>query len=51
MDGVIMEKDFNLSSISLEQIERIDVLKEETAVAIYGEQGKNGVMIITMKSN
>jgi len=30
-------------------IERIDVLKDAQAVALYGDEGKNGVVIITMK--
>jgi len=32
-----------------EDIESISVLKDAHATAIYGEKGKNGVIIITMK--
>lgn len=35
--------------ISPEEIESIEVLKDESATAIYGEKGKNGVVIISTK--
>ncbi len=52
IDGKIMEglTDENLaSSINPDDIERIDVLKHEKAIAEYGEKGKYGVIKITMK--
>lgn len=39
-----------LNTISPEEIEQIDVLKDGSAAAIYGTRGTNGVIIITTKS-
>jgi len=39
----------SLDGISPESLESISVLKNESAVAVYGEKGKNGVIIITSK--
>ncbi|NEW83708.1 MAG: TonB-dependent receptor [Mariniphaga sp.] len=39
----------SLESISPEEIESIDVLKDGSAAAIYGTRGTNGVIIITTK--
>lgn len=47
IDGVISDKD--LSDISPDDIQTIEVLKGESAVTIYGEKGRNGVIAITMK--
>jgi len=38
-----------LQGINPEEIKSIDVLKNETSTSIYGEDGKNGVVLITMK--
>lgn len=38
-----------LSSININDIESIDVLKDASATAIYGSRGSNGVVIITTK--
>ena len=43
----VLEKD-TLSKISPERIKSISILKDKTATAIYGEKGKNGVIIITL---
>ena len=48
LDGKVMEN-FDIKSISTNDIESIDVLKGESALAQYGEKGKNGVILITMK--
>ena len=43
--------DFNpLSAINPNDIERIEVLKDVSATAIYGSRGANGVIIVTTKS-
>ncbi len=47
IDGVISKKPF--SEISPEEIESINVLKDQTAVKAYGEKGKEGVIEITTK--
>lgn len=43
----VSEKDFN--NINPDTIKAVTVLKNEKAVAIYGEKGKNGVIIIQTK--
>jgi TonB-dependent SusC/RagA subfamily outer membrane receptor len=48
IDGVVAE-DSNIESLSPDNIESISVLKGETAIAKYGEKGKNGVIEITTK--
>jgi TonB-dependent starch-binding outer membrane protein SusC len=48
IDGVQVES--GLSSISPQDIQTIDVLKDAAATAIYGARGANGVIIITTKS-
>ncbi len=49
IDGKRMPKDFNLSSLKPEEIESISVLKDKLAIEAYGEDGKNGVIIIRKK--
>ena len=49
IDGKEQSPDFDLSSISPDQIEKIDVLKCEAALKMAGEKGKNGVIKITLK--
>lgn len=39
----------SLNSIAPEDIERVDVLKDASAAAIYGSRGANGVIVITTK--
>ena len=48
IDGVQVEN--GLSSISPQDIQSIDVLKDASSTAIYGARGGNGVIIITTKS-
>ncbi len=48
IDGFPME-DFNTSSLNMNDIESIDILKDASATAIYGARGANGVVIITTK--
>ncbi|PVH26232.1 M56 family metallopeptidase [Sphingobacterium corticibacter] len=48
VDGVVMlPKDFK--NVNPNNIERIEVLKEGSGTAAYGEKGKNGVLLITTK--
>ncbi len=49
VDGVEKPADFDFSTINPADIQKIDVLKDASATATYGEKGKNGVVIITMK--
>ena len=39
-----------MSAVSPEMIKSISVLKEAAAKSVYGEKGKNGVILITLKS-
>ena len=48
IDGVQVEN--GLATISPQDIQTIDVLKDAAATAIYGARGANGVIIITTKS-
>lgn len=48
IDGVQVES--GLSTLSPQDIQSIDVLKDAAATAIYGARGANGVIIITTKS-
>ncbi|MGM9762625.1 MAG: SusC/RagA family TonB-linked outer membrane protein [Candidatus Cryptobacteroides sp.] len=47
IDGV--PTDLSLSAINTADVERIDVLKDASATAIYGSRGANGVVMITTK--
>lgn len=46
LDGVEIESTDNVNP---DDIESIDVIKDKTAIAVYGEKGKNGVILITSK--
>ncbi len=48
VDGV--QTDNGLSTISPQDIQSIDVLKDAAATAIYGARGANGVIIVTTKN-
>jgi TonB-dependent SusC/RagA subfamily outer membrane receptor len=48
VDGVQMENALN--TLSPQDIQSIDVLKDAAATAIYGARGGNGVIVITTKS-
>lgn len=48
VDGVQVEN--ALSTISPQDIQSIDVLKDAAATAIYGARGANGVIVITTKA-
>lgn len=47
IDGIIGG---NLGTVNANDIERIEVLKDASATAIYGVQGANGVILVTTKS-
>jgi len=48
LDGVPVDED-NFRSLNPNEIERVDVLKDAGATAIYGNRGANGVIVITTK--
>lgn len=47
VDGIITKE---INQIPPQDIERIDVLKDQSATAFYGNKAKNGVILITTKS-
>lgn len=46
VDGQFMD---NINNVNPADIERIEILKDASALAIYGSRGSNGVIIITTK--
>lgn len=48
IDGIISTKE-KISEINPNNIESVDVLKENSATALYGIQGKNGALVIKTK--
>ncbi len=48
LDGVPVDED-SFRSLNPNEIERVDVLKDAGATAIYGNRGANGVIVITTK--
>lgn len=50
IDGVIVGTGFNLNNLNTNDIESLEVLKDATAISIYGTRGANGVILITTKT-
>ncbi|MEO3405228.1 TonB family protein [Mucilaginibacter sp. CAU 1740] len=50
VDGNVQNKNFVLDGLKPEDIESISVLKGESAKAIYGSKGSNGVILIATKA-
>ena len=48
IDGIVQEK-ANLDKIDPKTIATIDVLKGEAATRLYGDKGRDGVIVITLK--
>ena len=48
LDGVVIDKT-QMAAVSPDKIESISVLKDKSATALYGEKGKDGVILITSK--
>ncbi|HMR84382.1 MAG TPA: TonB-dependent receptor plug domain-containing protein, partial [Niabella sp.] len=51
VDGVEMDRTYNLEAVDAEDIESVSVLKDGNANALYGEKGKDGVIIVTTKGS
>jgi N-acetylmuramoyl-L-alanine amidase len=50
--GPLSEEQTNtLSYLDPRTIEKVDVLKGQSAIDLYGEKGKNGVIVITLRKN
>ena len=50
LDGFVVGTNFDLNALNVNDIESIDILKDATAISVYGAQGSNGVVLITTKS-
>jgi len=50
IDGFIVGTSFNLNNINVNDIKSIQVLKDATALSIYGTRGASGVILITTKN-
>ncbi|MEM6840848.1 MAG: TonB-dependent receptor [Bacteroidota bacterium] len=50
IDGFIAGTNFDLNSLNVNDIESIDVLKDASAISIYGTRGANGVILVTTKN-
>ncbi|MDR0573886.1 MAG: TonB-dependent receptor [Tannerella sp.] len=49
VDGIALSADASINDVNPNDIESIEILKDPSAVAIYGVQGSNGVILITTK--
>lgn len=49
IDGVIQAQPFIANTLNPNTIESINILKDATATAAYGDAGKNGVIVVTTK--
>ncbi len=50
VDGFIVGTGFNLNNLNVNDIESIEILKDASALAIYGTRGASGVILITTKN-
>ncbi|GLR17166.1 SusC/RagA family TonB-linked outer membrane protein [Portibacter lacus] len=50
IDGFVSGSGFDLNNINANDVESIEILKDATALAIYGTRGAAGVIIITTKN-
>jgi TonB-dependent SusC/RagA subfamily outer membrane receptor len=50
LDGVPLKKSIELSKLNEEEFESISVLKNPSSISLYGNEGKNGVILITTKT-
>lgn len=51
VDGVEMDRTYSLEAVEAEDIESVSVLKDGSANALYGDKGKDGVIIVTTKGS
>ncbi|HNX56501.1 MAG TPA: TonB-dependent receptor plug domain-containing protein, partial [Prolixibacteraceae bacterium] len=50
LDGKVLDRAPSFDDLSPKNIASVEVLKNESATALYGEKGKNGVIVITSKN-
>jgi len=48
LDGKVIDKS-DIANINADNIESLSVLKSQSATAIYGKKGANGVIVVTLK--
>lgn len=51
VDNVVKDSNFEVNDLNPNDIESISVLNGENANPVYGDKGKNGVIVITTKNN
>ena len=49
LDGVASGNTSLVSTLNLHEIRQIDVLKDVSSTAIYGQRGRNGVLVVTTR--
>ncbi|MCW3092754.1 MAG: TonB-dependent receptor [Ferruginibacter sp.] len=49
VDGIPLSQDASINDINSNDVSSIEILKDASAVAIYGVRGSNGVILITTK--
>ena len=50
IDGVPLKTSFEVSKLNEEEFESVSVLKNPSSISQYGNEGKNGVILITTKA-
>ena len=50
IDGVPLKSSIEVSKLNEEEFESISVLKNPSSISLYGNEGKNGVILITTKT-
>lgn len=51
LNGKVSQNGFDFTKIDSRDIQSVSVLKDAAATSLYGDKGKNGVLIITTKNN
>lgn len=49
VNGEIQKPTFDISNLSSESIKSVTILKDKSALSLYGTKGENGVVVITLK--
>jgi TonB-dependent SusC/RagA subfamily outer membrane receptor len=50
LDGVPLKSSIEISNLNPEEFESVSVLKNPSSISLYGNEGKNGVILITTKT-
>lgn len=50
IDGVPLKSSIEVSKLNEEEFESVSVLKNPSSISLYGNEGKNGVILITTKT-